>query len=368
MKILAFLFGLLVASSALAAGSQGLTYTTYIGGGPSPSIVNRTVLTTGILSSVNYDWGGGGVLNTGRADGVIVHVTGFIQAPNTGTYYFGTTSDDGTILTVNGVTLVNCWCEQGPTFRYGAIDLTAGQVVPIDLWYYENGGGAVLQLFWYTGAGWQIMPTSMTATDSTYWQPTLCCGGSSAPFNANTNNVALVNGFGVRSTNDSQVYIQQVGDNNTITVNQTGTKNNYAYISNSGSFNTINTTQSGNASTVTNYSYNMINGNNNTIGITQTSTGGSKASFVTVQNNSNTIDITQTDSGNHYAEVGVSGSNKSVSVTQKGSANHMTSVQLSGNPTSLILEQTGSTQNFYSLQFNCATVGGCAPISVKQGN
>jgi hypothetical protein len=197
---------------------------------------------------------------------------------------------------------------------------------------------------------------------------TLCCGGSSAPFNANSTYVALTNLFANRTTRDSQVYIQQVGDNNTITVNQEGTRNNYAYVSNSGSGSNIAVTQSGNSSTQVNYSYNNISGNYNSVNITQTSTGGGKGSFVTVANSNNTVSVTQTDSGSHYAEIGLTGGNKSVSVTQSGSASHMASIQLSGNPASLTLSQTGATQNFYGIQFNCASAGGCAAIQVRQGN
>ena len=223
-------------------------------------------------------------------------------------------------------------------------------------------------------------PTSTTVTDyittssTTYATtptsvvPWICCGGSSASFNANSTYINQVSTFIARTSNDSQVYIQQVGDGNTITVNQSGTKNNYAYISNSGSNNNISVSQSGNANTQTNYSYDIINGSNNTVNVTQTSTGGAKGSFLIVQNNGNMATISQTDSGSHYAEVGLSGGSKTVNVQQSGSASQMASIQLSGNPTSLSLQQSGSTQNFYSIQFNCATAGGCSPISVKQGN
>jgi len=211
-----------------------------------------------------------------------------------------------------------------------------------------------------------MSPTPLAAGQST--APVLCCGGSSAQFNANTSNVALVNQFINRTTNDSRVYIQQVGDGNTILVDQEGTKNNYAYINNAGSNNNITINQTGNSSTITNYSYTNVNGNSNTINVTQTSTGGAKGSFITASGNSNSVTVTQTDAGSHYAEIGVSGGNKSVDVTQSGSAGQMASIQLSGNPTSLSLQQTGSTQNFYAIQFNCATAGGCPRITVTQGH
>lgn len=361
-----------VSCAVQADGLAGLSYTTYAGTGATPNLnppAYSSPLTTGQVSTVNFNWGSGNVLDTARADQVIVHFTGYFMPTASGTYQFGTTTDDGSMLTINGTTVVNAWREQGPTFWSGSVALTAGQAVPLDFWYYENGGGAVAQLYWVNPASgnWEIVPTKSLATTPTYWAPSLCCGGSSAVFNASPTNLNLVNSFVARTTNDSQVYIQQVGNSNTITVTQEGTKNNYTYISNSGLDNNISINQLGNASTTANYSYSIVNGNNNTVTVAQSGTGGTKGAFITVQNNNNSVNLSQADSGSHYAEIGISGGNKTVNVNQSGAANHMASIQLSGNPVSLTLQQLGSTQNFYSIQFNCATAGGCSPISVKQG-
>ena len=213
-----------------------------------------------------------------------------------------------------------------------------------------------------------------TATNTTIVDPvtaaanTLCCGGSSASFNANATNVAKVQAFVTRTTADSKIDIEQIGNFNTITVQQTGTKNNYAKAYVNGSNNTTTITQSGNASTQANYVDLSITGNSNSTTITQTSTGGAKGAFVTVNNSNNTVTIQQTDSGNHYAEVNLSGGNKNVGITQTGSAGHMASVTLTGYAQGLTLQQTGSTQQFYSINTNCATAGGCAAITVTQGN
>lgn len=197
--------------------------------------------------------------------------------------------------------------------------------------------------------------------------PSLCCGGSAAQFNANATNTAKVLSFVNRTTADSQVYIEQIGNFNTTTIVQTGTKNNFANYYVNGSNNTTNITQSGNASTQANYVDYSLTGSNNTTNITQTSTGGSKGAFVTVTDNNNNVKLQQKDSGSHYAEINLSGGGKSVDITQQGSGSHMTSITLSGQPTGLTLTQTGSTQQFYSITHNCATAGGCAAITVTQG-
>ena len=215
--------------------------------------------------------------------------------------------------------------------------------------------------------------TTSTATNTTIVDPvtaaanTLCCGGSSSPFNADAVNTAKVLTFVNRTTADSQVYIDQIGNANTITVNQTGTRNNYAGYTGNGSFNNIAITQSGTASTTSNYTELSVVGNNNTVDVSQTSTGGSKGVFVSVNQNNNTLLIQQKDNGNHYAEVILSGGSKNVDILQQGSASHMARISLSGQPTDLSLTQSGNTQQYYGISFNCATLGGCAKITVNQG-
>lgn len=198
--------------------------------------------------------------------------------------------------------------------------------------------------------------------------PSLCCGGSAASFNADAANTTKVQTFVARTTNDSQVHIEQIGVGNRITVNQTGTKNNYTKYNSNGSNNTVSVTQSGNGSTLVNYIDAIVVGSNNNINLQQSSTGGGKGIFAAVNNNSNTLIIQQKDNGNHYADVTLSGGSKNVDITQQGSAAQMAKITLSGNPTDLSLTQSGATQNFYSINFNCATVGGCAKITVRQGN
>lgn len=212
------------------------------------------------------------------------------------------------------------------------------------------------------------LASGQTAAPAAPAAPTLCCGGSAAPFSANTTTVAKVQSFTSRTTADSKVNIEQVGNFNTTVIQQTGTRNNYINYYVNGSNNTATVTQSGNSSTQVNYVDLVVQGSNNSSTITQTSTGGSKGAFVNVNNNNNTVKIQQTDNGSHYAEVNLSGGNKSVDITQSGSAAQMASVTLTGYSQGLTLQQTGSTQQFYSISSNCATAGGCAAITVKQGN
>jgi hypothetical protein len=215
--------------------------------------------------------------------------------------------------------------------------------------------------------------TTSTASSNTIVDPvtaannTLCCGGSAASFNANPTNSAKVQAFVNRTTADSQVNIEQIGTQNEVTVSQSGTKNNYVNYYGNGLSNYVNIVQQGNATTQVNYTDLRVVGNFNSVTLQQTSTGGGKGIFADVGGNNNSLIVQQKDSGSHYAEITLSGGNKNVDVLQQGSASHMAKINLSGTPTDLSLTQSGSTQNYYAITHNCTTAGGCAKITVTQG-
>jgi hypothetical protein len=112
-------------------------------------------------ATINFSWGSGAPASGVGADTFSVRWTGQVEAPATGTYTFITNSDDGVRLWVNGTQLVNNWTNHGPTENSGNINLTAGQKYSIRMEYYENAGGAVIQLSWiYPGQTKQIIPQS----------------------------------------------------------------------------------------------------------------------------------------------------------------------------------------------------------------
>ena len=193
-----------------------------------------------------------------------------------------------------------------------------------------------------------------------------CCGGTGAPFNANTQFSNRVGSFGSRPYQDTVVSIIQLGNNNSATVQQSGTRNNYSEIYVQGNSNITNTTQTSTSATATNYIELDVIGSNNTVNLTQNSTGGTKGIYATVNNASNNLTVNQSGSGNHYSEINLAGGNKTVNITQSGSAAHMSSISLSGGATSLTATQSGSTQQHYSITHNCAQIS-CSAITVTQG-
>lgn len=393
MKILILLFAFIyfsVDSQNVGAQTNGLLYDTYAAGGAMPgytqaadgTINNRTKLSSGTVSNINYQWGGGGVLNSGRAEGVIVRFYGFINIPTAGTYSFGGQADDGIRIKVNNTQVVNSWIESGGDFRSGSVNLPAG-TVPIELIYYENGGGAMVNLQWFQNNSWQIVSTTSLATTSTYWQPAVVVNITPTQ---QTNKTAVRN----RQTIANQLYINQVGSYNSIEVLQSGTYHltditvqgdsntvgldqlgwkNYARISIDGSSNTSNVFQSNSGTSLSpgHYSSVGITGNTNTVNVSQTN-NAEKTSFISVGGNANNITNNQAGTGAKYSDIKTTGNGHTVFLDQKDAGNHNARIEVTnaGGASNINVIQQGNTNQVYSIQQSCATVGGCNVTLTQQ--
>ena len=395
---------LLFSIPVFANGISGLTYQTYRGTGATPNYNNLyypTILSTGTSSTINFNWGGGYVLDSGRNEQIIVKWTGYINVPETGTYYFGGYADDGVVIKVNNITVLNSWIESGAALRSGIVNLTAG-VQPIEVWYYENGGAANMTLYWYKSnlhQGWTVVPSSVLATTNTYW----------APLSAITNNQQTIVNT-AKSVTGSGIYVNQsgsnvvlnltqqgannlikgqdlsstaqiIGDNNSVTVEQ-NTSGNVLGIDVNGSNNTIDILQNknqtavigitGNTNSLTleqqifgssgeHYAKINVVGNSNTIEASQKDSGN-KILFTDIQGNSNNVVVNQWGTGQHFLDLTL-GNINIVSITQDGSGSHNATVNLSGNPTTLSLTQNSSTSQNYYLQQVCTTATCSATVT-----
>ena len=190
----------------------------------------------------------------------------------------------------------------------------------------------------------------------------------------------------------NQVIIEQIGDNNNITIRQGVTvsgKNRIELFSN-GNYNTLNLNQgytttgtvsagdsndhylsltiNGNTNAVTTQQtgtskWNEINltGNNNSLTNLQTGTGA-KILFQSVNGNNNTINTNQKDGGNQYLDIKLTGAGHSVTAVQEGAGNHAATIDFtnSGGASSLNLNQLGGTAQTYSIQQSCTNAAGCS--------
>jgi hypothetical protein len=113
-----------------------------LAGGP---IVSR------IEPAIDHQWGEGEVAG-GLVDNVSARWTADLVVTWADAFTFITTSDDGARLFLNDKPIVIAWWDQGTTDHSSQpIKLQPG-VYRLRMEWYENGGGAVAQLSWQTGA------------------------------------------------------------------------------------------------------------------------------------------------------------------------------------------------------------------------
>jgi hypothetical protein len=127
-------------------------------------------------AQVNFDWGTGSPNAALGADTFSVRWGGLLLVPETGTYVFSTLNSDGVRLYINGQLLIDDYLDQTTNWKDGTpVHLTAGQMVDLQMLYYENTGSAVAKLKWtgpsfagdngaIIGSQWLYDGTGMTRT------------------------------------------------------------------------------------------------------------------------------------------------------------------------------------------------------------
>ena len=193
-----------------------------------------------------------------------------------------------------------------------------------------------------------------------------------ATIDGSSNNITARQG--TMGTGQNEIKINLVGDSNTLNINQVkdtqgttiGTNGHYQSVEVNGYQNTITTQQTNTGGVGGHYMETTINGNQNNITSKQTD-NGNKIMFTTVNGNNNTVDAIQKGTGQHYLDTKMTGNNNSVSAVQEGTTANRATLDLTnaGGPASVILQQNGG-QNV-TVTTTCATAGGCAPITVRQG-
>ncbi|MFO8006838.1 MAG: PA14 domain-containing protein, partial [Candidatus Brocadiia bacterium] len=143
------------ASATPQVGGDGLTGDYY----DNMDFTNHAL--TRIDPTVNFDWGSGSPDPSMGADTFSVRWTGQVEPLYSETYTFYTTSDDGVRLWVDGQQIIDNWTDHASTEDSGTIALSAGTKYDIQLDYYENTGGAVIQLSWSSASqAKEIIPQS----------------------------------------------------------------------------------------------------------------------------------------------------------------------------------------------------------------
>lgn len=144
--------------------NQGLRarfYKNYDPSGNSTYQINDTtpLIYATKVPQVNMDWGTNSLVPTDPSgvykDNVIVNYSGYLTIPITGDYQIGGTGDDGMRIRLGGKEVVSQ--PLGTGFSQW-MHFEAGQVVPIQLDYYEAFGSASVSLQWQGPAGIGVIP------------------------------------------------------------------------------------------------------------------------------------------------------------------------------------------------------------------
>jgi hypothetical protein len=197
-------------------------------------------------------------------------------------------------------------------------------------------------------------------------------GTQYAKIQGSSNNITI--NQGVSGTGQNEINFSVVGDSNTLNINQArttqgsaiGTNGHYQSVDINGYGNSLTTQQSNTGGVGGHYMETTISGNQNSVTAKQTD-NGNKIMFTSITGNNNTVDAVQKGTGQHYLENKLTGNNNSISALQEGTTANRATLDLtnSGGPASVILQQNGG-QNV-TVTTTCATAGGCAPITVRQG-
>ena len=95
----------------------------------------------------------------------VVKYEGFITAPCTCNVEFMAQADDGTKLYLDGALITSDWRDKGGGGSASRpVPFEEGLSKQITLWFYENGGGAWVQLYWMVNNQWEIVPDTAFTT------------------------------------------------------------------------------------------------------------------------------------------------------------------------------------------------------------
>lgn len=180
---------------------------------------------------------------------------------------------------------------------------------------------------------------------------------------------------GVDATGNNEIKLRVVGNTNTLNLNQANTtqgiaiggNGHYLYTDIFGSLNTLTTQQSNTGGVGGHYAETTISGNSNNITKLQTG-NGNKIMFTNVVGNNNTVTANQKDTGQHYLDLKLTGNGHNANIVQEGSASHRATIDLTnaGGASSIILNQnSNTTPQVYSIQQSCANAAGCS-VTVTQ--
>ena len=160
----------------------------------------------------------------------------------------------------------------------------------------------------------------------------------------------------------NSIYIQNIGDNNTVNVEQFSRFNAIRGVNGSqdmlinGNNNNI-TINQGTATTVlgNNLAEVSVTGNNNTVSLTQQNNG--KYTELVVNGTGNQLTAQQKDAGGKYAFFNILGNSNVITTLQQGTGNHFLDISAPYGGLNATITQSGASQKLFQLIINNPGIG-----------
>lgn len=361
---------------------------------------------TGPIAAINWNnvYTGGGYNN---------YIYGYVKWPGTlgtsKTVSFAAGYDDGHTLKANGVTVASGPCCQT---TYGSYTAKGGDIVKLEFWSNNFGGGIYTAFVKWDPQGdgtYELLTNASIATDPTFWPPpNPTVVGSSYGISAaqlTTRNAAFARRD---SYSGNGIYVDQIGDSNTISIVQDGNLNSVRGVNGgtaalTGNYNTVDIRQGRTGKTGTNtvelnYNGNTNNikiyqdrladgtadlagfgdhttrlsilGSNNTASVVQrntTSVAEGNYADININGNTNIVNATQTGNYTKSLIINVTGSSDTINATQTGNAQHYGEIKLTGNNHNVTLDQSGNAAHRSSIDLTNSGFGGTVSVT-QSGN
>jgi len=191
-----------------------------------------------------------------------------------------------------------------------------------------------------------------------------------ASIDGDNNTVNLQQGTANQPSHNNGIGLGITGDSNTVTMRQDslgfGSGGHRALLDLTGNLNSVIMMQD-NTGSGGHYQDVVVVGSSNDLTLQQQN-NVAKDLFTTITGSNNTVSVLQKDSGQHYLDVVLGGNGHSVGVTQQGSGNHAARIELNngGGSSTVNLTQQGGTSQNYTLTQTCTNANGCATSVTQQ--
>jgi hypothetical protein len=117
--------------------------------GPGYSGWGSLIGTAGAYTPINFQDSDNRI---GQSDYVGIIAKGFMYSETTTVVTFRTVSDDGIVVYFNGVSVLQNWTYHGDVVDTSASVVLPQGYTPIELRFFEWGGGFTCELYWSVGS------------------------------------------------------------------------------------------------------------------------------------------------------------------------------------------------------------------------